>query len=579
MPDSTELPQYTADMFENAERECDIIMKGGITSGVVYPYAILELARKYRFHSIGGTSAGAIAAAFAAAAEYSRTVRGDAEGFVRLQLRCDTIPEILASLFQPAPLYRPLMRYLMRAQARGMGWLTGLPLAFPLTGSAGMLLVAVLMWLAGGGWPGAVLGAVVGFFLAIMVHTFWLVRFRLPRDGFGFCSGRRQKGFNGPALTDWLHASIQEIAFGAEAATKDPLTFGDLIGSDLSQPTIDLRMMATNLSMRTPHTLPSLNLKVAYCPEEWSPLFPDEVNSYLERHAEPGGHFRELKAFPDPACLPIVVAARMSLSFPILFRAIPAYTNDYATIATLKRNNGRAPAFLRSRIWFADGGISSNFPIHLFDALLPGRPTFALSLDELPKHADHKGERITIPRGAGDGAGIPVRPIEGVLAFAGSILGSAKDWQDQMLGTMPGQRERIARVYLDGEEGGLNLSMPKSRSEALMGYGQKVGARFANGALDFEEHRWRRVLVAYDQLENVTISTQSRWDVGGYRDWLAEYMTRTESYDKVSESDRENILERLTAFAALAAVFSPPVANKSKKFPRPSGRLKIGPDV
>ncbi|MFS2045864.1 patatin-like phospholipase family protein, partial [Stenotrophomonas geniculata] len=43
-------------------------MKGGITSGIVYPNAVLALAREYRFKSIGGTSAGAIAAAVAAAA-------------------------------------------------------------------------------------------------------------------------------------------------------------------------------------------------------------------------------------------------------------------------------------------------------------------------------------------------------------------------------------------------------------------------------------------------------------------------------------------------------------------------------
>ena len=38
-------------------------MKGGITSGVVYPFALCELARTYRFANVGGTSAGAIAAA------------------------------------------------------------------------------------------------------------------------------------------------------------------------------------------------------------------------------------------------------------------------------------------------------------------------------------------------------------------------------------------------------------------------------------------------------------------------------------------------------------------------------------
>ncbi len=47
-------------------------MKGGITSGVVYPLAACELAKAFRFKNIGGTSAGAIAAAATAAAELGR---------------------------------------------------------------------------------------------------------------------------------------------------------------------------------------------------------------------------------------------------------------------------------------------------------------------------------------------------------------------------------------------------------------------------------------------------------------------------------------------------------------------------
>jgi predicted acylesterase/phospholipase RssA len=47
-------------------RFCDIVMKGGITSGVVYPLAIAILAEDFIFKNVGGTSAGAIAAAAAA---------------------------------------------------------------------------------------------------------------------------------------------------------------------------------------------------------------------------------------------------------------------------------------------------------------------------------------------------------------------------------------------------------------------------------------------------------------------------------------------------------------------------------
>jgi hypothetical protein len=72
-------------------RNCDIVMKGGITSGVVYPAAIVELAEEFRFRNVGGMSAGAIAAALAAAAEYAR-LSGTGPGFARL----GQLPEFLA---------------------------------------------------------------------------------------------------------------------------------------------------------------------------------------------------------------------------------------------------------------------------------------------------------------------------------------------------------------------------------------------------------------------------------------------------------------------------------------------------
>src|SRR5215813_7978915 len=63
-------------------RYCDIVMKGGITSGVVYPPAVVALSKKFSFRNIGGTSAGAIAAAVTAAAEFGH--QHNAGGFARL---------------------------------------------------------------------------------------------------------------------------------------------------------------------------------------------------------------------------------------------------------------------------------------------------------------------------------------------------------------------------------------------------------------------------------------------------------------------------------------------------------------
>src|SRR5579863_7092478 len=87
---------------------CDIVMKGGITSGIVYPSAVCELAKTYTFKNIGGTSAGAIAAATTAAAEYGRQT----DGFARLAALPQWLTEgsNLQNLFQPGPRTEALFR-------------------------------------------------------------------------------------------------------------------------------------------------------------------------------------------------------------------------------------------------------------------------------------------------------------------------------------------------------------------------------------------------------------------------------------------------------------------------------------
>lgn len=93
---------------------CDIIMKGGITSGVVYPKAISELAKTYCFQSIGGASAGALAAAATAAAERGR--KKGLDSFGELDKLPDELgkplfeagPSRLFSLFKPATAAQPV---------------------------------------------------------------------------------------------------------------------------------------------------------------------------------------------------------------------------------------------------------------------------------------------------------------------------------------------------------------------------------------------------------------------------------------------------------------------------------------
>jgi hypothetical protein len=213
--------KYSDADFSNPSAACDIIMKGGITSGVVYPLAITELAKRYRFANIGGTSAGAIAAAAAAAAEYARNVPG--KGFMRLSLLPQEAGQILFSLFQPTPTVKPLFQILVAAlnSKSTAGKFVKIPCAavwgfrwFALLGALPGVVVAFISWQR---WDigllafGALL-TVVGLLLGVILGLKRAVTKHLPDNNFGLCSGISQPGYKGPGFTDWLADLIDDTA-------------------------------------------------------------------------------------------------------------------------------------------------------------------------------------------------------------------------------------------------------------------------------------------------------------------------------------------------------------------------------
>lgn len=351
---SAPLPDYTADQFALRDPpECDLILKGGITSGIVYPYAILELATKYRFRSLGGTSAGAIAAAFAAAAEYSRSVRRDPAGFVRLKSWCDRLPDDLLSLFQPdhelaaatdlglralkAKGWRPLVRDLLPTAAL-WGGTAGLILGGVICLASGQLLAGILAFLLGG-----LLGTAAGAWRSAnrtILKPLRQVFADLPDRMFGFCSGLTVDGAKSPGLTDWLHDALQDIAFGPDGSS-EVLTFGHLEKVGRSRAPIELRMVTTNLSMMRPHTLPAFGMQAGYDPDEWRALFPGAILEHLEGRSKP---WKGLRTLPFGEDMPVLVATRMSLSFPLLFRAIPVHAEDYEAFRIARALGGEQKA-------------------------------------------------------------------------------------------------------------------------------------------------------------------------------------------------------------------------------------------
>ncbi len=530
-------------------RRCDVVMKGGITSGVVYPHAVCELARTYHFASIGGTSAGAIAAAAAAAAEYGRP----SGGFARLAV----LPVWLGSgtnlfdLFQPQSSTRGLHRtFTAGLGAGGAGkWLRiaaaalrSFPFA-PLFGATpGLALVAGAALAGGRAWlvavaicAGAVfalVGAVLALALRIVLHA----PKAISANRFGLCSGMPAGRKGRPALTPWLADLIDDLAGKSDGA---PLSFGDLRSSG-----IELTMMTTNLTQRRPQRLPWPDRAFFFDPAEWRELFPERVVQWMVDHPPPANEddqddserIREAMKprlpFPAADDLPVVVAARMSLSFPLLISAVPLWAFD----RTLKKTNdalsSSAPPGSRAepeRCWFSDGGISSNFPVHFFDAPLPTRPTFAIDLDhfhpDYPK-SDDEAKNVYLPSTNVGGLletwnRFPDGPGLGRFsAFVVSLVRTMQNRVDIALARQPGYRDRIVHIHASDDEGGMNLTMPPPVIKALTRRGQAAARllveRFADTpgtepGMSWDNHRWVRYRSSTTALAELLQQVAAGW--------------------------------------------------------------------
>lgn len=555
---------------------CDVIFRGGITSGVVYPGFVRTLARKYRFRSIGGASAGAIAAGLTAAAEYGRRRHVGASGtepfapFERLAATADDLSgrpgsvTSLRRLLTPVPQLFVLGKVVRLALAgvagtrrlrRNAGWFWRL---------VGIAAAVALVWLAAT-VPG--LGAaVIGVPLAAAAWLWWQVCVKLPRAGFGLCAGSVQRIGLGPsparnvdilrrrgALSDWLHAEIQRAAGrgvtadAAKVAHDDvrPLTAGDLWGDGPGRD-IQLVLTTTNLSQQIPHSYPFLEKargRLFFRPEELRQVLPADVVAWMvlkgrERGAGEPPVAPGFIRLPEPKHLPVVFGVRLSLSFPGLLAAVKLYAH----------NNDRPlnpdGTFTPDPVWFSDGGITSNFPIHLFDSPLPRHPTFCITLrgataEELYGRATVKDgsrwrvddERTDDPlvrmartndRGGGARFGRPIGTSLG--AFIGAILDTARNGHENELMLMPGHRDRIVHVLTLRDEGGLNLAMPPDVMRRLSDRGAHAAAELIRRfhpeqakhldpgiELDWRNHRWVRLRGTAAALERHLAAFERGW--------------------------------------------------------------------
>jgi predicted acylesterase/phospholipase RssA len=638
--------------FEYVNRSCDLTMRGGTTSGVIYPLAACALARDFMFRSVGGASAGAIAAAFTAAAEHGRFADGEVKadggvrpGFAGLVDLVDWFTSgrgderwRLAQLFQPGEhtrkLYRLLAASMQRRVTTGRNPLVCLFVA--LLGATGPRAKAALgfvltLWVAGpsgvalalaqlrwalvpavvvaalalsapvvvarvvsampsngktttpwfhrigpavavlgpvivavalatsatrSGTAPAVLGTVAAAVLSWLVLTFAavsglaltyaLAANRFLTDSaksihFGLVPGTSPTGvpfrpnvwdrLSGvpkstgvPPLSDWLADRLDDLA---GTAGGHALTFGDLWAGPGGRPApdaasrsgrrvVNLVLMTTDISEERPYRIPFTDpvSSWSFCPDCLRVVLPERVVKQMAASGEPVRHRCPvhddtwLHELPPAEQLPVVFAVRMSLPLPGLIAAVPLYRTDTA---------------VRTH-WFSDGGLTSNFPIHLFDSLLPRWPTFGLNIQPYPVGGSQQD--VWLPRQNASTRGTPWLKIDTLPEFLQAMLNTVLGWRDTAQSAMPGYRGRIAHVRRREDEGGTNLFMAPETIRTLADRGHRAGEmirdRFAGENGETDRYRWIRMRIAMRE----------------YRELATQADQRNELYDEVVEHFR-----------------------------------------
>lgn len=604
-------------------------MKGGITSGVVYPRAVAAFADRYRLRRLGGTSAGAIAAAAAAAAQLGRDRRSRQNGTDRppdpfcevrdlprrLGLPVEGDPRnssVLASLFQPSRPARPLFRSATRmlgassAAGRYAAVLAGAPVAATVGALFGFALV--LPFLDEGRWV-IVLGVLVALAAAALIAgalaalALWSRAKRvLPGQGYGLCTGM-EGGGKGEALTPWLTALIDRLA----GQTDDtPLTFRDLWDGDspLGEDAIEFEVITTCLSHGRPYRIPFERNAFYFNADELRAYFTTEVVDWMVKHARAPSDLKKATPLPDgfhrmPAApdLPVVVAARMSLSFPFLVSAVPLYARD-------RGRERQEDKHTLERCWFTDGGLSSNFPVHLFDGPLPDGPTFALNLRDFPLDKERQPsecDNVYYPASNRAAQLEQWTRFDTVGGFVGAMLSAIRNWSDTTMLRLPGYRDRIAHVRVDSkEEGGLHLDMAPDVIERLSARGEAAAHRLIDtlapgrgsgdlpGArpMTWAGHRWVRYRTFMSLLDQELRAFHELYEESApgepsVRDLVESKPTKSKTTDRAypwDDDDQAVFAEKATGeLIAMVAAWEATGESFAQSAPRPETALRVRP--
>jgi predicted acylesterase/phospholipase RssA len=278
------------------------------------------------------------------------------------------------------------------------------------------------------------------------------------------------------------------------------------------------------------------------------------------------------------------VAARMSLSFPVLLQAVPMFR--------LRALPVHADGVDLLRVWFSDGGLTSNFPIHFFDDILPTRPTFGVTLQDDLEESDPFAARVSLPSNNNAGvtaAYVPVDDTDGrpsLPRFAGAILRTIRTWRDEALKRTPGYRDRVVQIRHTKREGGLNLNMTRAAIDVMSRSGEEAARqvieRFLNPAEKengWLNHRWVRMRSTAAVLQETFAPLAEAWHdarlAPSYEAlWLAHGVDALPAY-QLSKTSRTAGFALWERIVTLPQQLAP--AELSAHAPRPQPELVIAP--
>ena len=368
----------------------------------------------------------------------------------------------------------------------------------------------------------------------------------------------------GPSVVPWLAASLNQLAglspqvvmrfghlwsgldYAAPGAGGDGATLAGLraTSEDPDRRLVNLELMTTDITRQRPYRFPLPEVGVDDPERLWLCLdelrdasgsgpFGEDVLAVLgegksRRVADVTGTVRTLHPLPDPWDLPVVFAVRISMALPGLFQAIRMYRilpatpvhDDFGrqlrgkglpTAGEGPEVGGEPATEVAEELWFSDGGITSNFPVHFFDASLPRWPTVSLNLGKHPDTSPHQD--VSLPQDWDADAAVSKSLTRSGFSLVAGMFFTAMSWRDTMQSAMPGYRNRIAQVRTRPNEGGANLFMARELISSMALRGALAGARLRSRFADesqWNRFRWLRLRVAVGNLERLRALTGER---------------------------------------------------------------------